>query len=154
MEVDPKDLVAPTSRILSPQVIQKFELAAGDFQAAVCLDILRPWTAGLITYENVSSHIACYKLGSRSCGTLTTILRIMMRTMAEVRRVGRTLQDPELMLYFYQAIACEVLARRIVHRAPQDRLNSLMSTRYRHLESDGDKSDLSSALELAIDTNW
>lgn len=30
----------------------------------------------------------------------------------------------------------------------------VMSTRFRHLESDGDESDMSSALELAIDTNW
>lgn len=52
------------------------------------------------------------------------------------------------------AIACEVLARRIVHKTPQDRLTTVMSTRYRHLEWDGDNSDLSSALELAIDTHW
>ena len=30
----------------------------------------------------------------------------------------------------------------------------IMSTRFRHLEYDGDESDMSSALELAIDTNW
>ncbi|KAG8799730.1 hypothetical protein FRC20_004856 [Serendipita sp. 405] len=50
-----------------------------------------------------------------------------------------------------RAIACEVLARRIVHIAPPERLNSLMSTRFRHKEWDGDDSNLSSALELAID---
>ena len=52
------------------------------------------------------------------------------------------------------AIACEVLARRIVHLSPPDRIRVVMSTRFRHLESDGDESDMSSALELAIDTNW
>lgn len=50
-----------------------------------------------------------------------------------------------------RAIACEVLARRIVHNCPPERLNSLMSTRFRHKEWDGDDSSLSSALELAID---
>ncbi|KAL1723466.1 hypothetical protein EV715DRAFT_190734 [Schizophyllum commune] len=52
-----------------------------------------------------------------------------------------------------RAIACEVLARRIVHLSPPDRIRVVMSTRFRHLESDGDESDMSSALELAIDTN-
>jgi hypothetical protein len=52
------------------------------------------------------------------------------------------------------AVACEVLARRIVHQAPPDRLGSIMSTRFKHLQADGDESDLASALELAIDTYW
>lgn len=52
------------------------------------------------------------------------------------------------------AIACEVLARRVVHRMPPERLTVVMSTRYRRLEWDGDQSELSSALELAIDTDW
>ncbi|KAL1735896.1 hypothetical protein EV714DRAFT_267440 [Schizophyllum commune] len=52
-----------------------------------------------------------------------------------------------------RAIACEVLARRIVHLSPPDRIRVVMSTRFKHLESDGDESDMSSALELAIDTN-
>lgn len=51
-----------------------------------------------------------------------------------------------------RAIACEVLARRVVHQAPPDRLTSIMSTRFRHREWDGDDSDLSTALELAIDS--
>lgn len=51
------------------------------------------------------------------------------------------------------AIACEVLARRITHHAPADRLSNIMSTRYQHRQSDGDI-ELSSALELAIDTHW
>ncbi|KAF7332263.1 hypothetical protein MKEN_00107500 [Mycena kentingensis (nom. inval.)] len=52
-----------------------------------------------------------------------------------------------------RATACEVLARRIVHMAPQESLNELMSTRFQHLQADGDKSDMSSALEMAIDTH-
>jgi hypothetical protein len=50
-----------------------------------------------------------------------------------------------------RATACEVLARRIVHTIPQDRLESVMSTRFRYRESDGDISAASSCLETAID---
>ncbi|KAF8204720.1 calcium activated cation channel [Pholiota molesta] len=52
---------------------------------------------------------------------------------------------------FGRAIACEVLARRIVHLAEPDRINAIMSTRYQHRQIDGDKSEMSSALEMAID---
>jgi len=52
------------------------------------------------------------------------------------------------------AIACEVLARRIVHLAEPDRIKTLMSTRFRHRQVDGDESETSSALELAIDQHW
>ncbi|KAE8541268.1 hypothetical protein D1P53_002625 [Cryptococcus gattii VGV] len=50
-----------------------------------------------------------------------------------------------------RATAAEVLARRIVHNLPIDKLESIMSTRYRYRESDGDESAPSSALEIAID---
>jgi hypothetical protein len=53
-----------------------------------------------------------------------------------------------------KAIACEVLARRIVHLSAHDLLAGIMSTRFRHREADGGESDLSSALERAIDSNW
>ena len=53
-----------------------------------------------------------------------------------------------------KAIACEVLARRIVHLSAHDLLASVMSTRFRHREAGGGESDLSSALERAIDSNW
>ncbi|KAG2060138.1 hypothetical protein BDR06DRAFT_948194 [Suillus hirtellus] len=52
-----------------------------------------------------------------------------------------------------RAVACEVLARRIVHQNPSEKIKSLMSTRYRHREPDGDISEASSALEIAIDTH-
>ncbi|KAH7916291.1 hypothetical protein BJ138DRAFT_1140008 [Hygrophoropsis aurantiaca] len=52
-----------------------------------------------------------------------------------------------------RAIACEVLARRIVHASSVDRVTAIMSTRYRHREPDGDISELTSALEIAIDTH-
>ncbi|KAF4575132.1 hypothetical protein EYR36_006488 [Pleurotus pulmonarius] len=51
-----------------------------------------------------------------------------------------------------RAVACEVLARRIVHRAAPDRLYTIMSTRYCHRQVDGDESGVASALELAIDS--
>ncbi|KZW04355.1 hypothetical protein EXIGLDRAFT_663857 [Exidia glandulosa HHB12029] len=50
-----------------------------------------------------------------------------------------------------RATACEVLARRIVHLLEPDRLMTVMSTRFRYLENDGDPSSPSSALESAID---
>ncbi|KAK7060397.1 Calcium channel yvc1 [Paramarasmius palmivorus] len=52
-----------------------------------------------------------------------------------------------------RGIACEVLARRIVHKTSPDRLTAVMSTRYRHIQIDGDESDLTSALEMAIDSH-
>lgn len=55
---------------------------------------------------------------------------------------------------FGRATACEVLARRVVRLAPPDRLNDIMSTRFCHLEWDGEESDFSTALELAIDSRW
>lgn len=35
VELDPKDLIIPTSRIISPRVITKFQQAAGDYEEAV-----------------------------------------------------------------------------------------------------------------------
>lgn len=50
-----------------------------------------------------------------------------------------------------RATACEVLARKSVHRMPAHRLQSVMSTRYRYRERDGDASAPTCALETAID---
>lgn len=52
------------------------------------------------------------------------------------------------------AIACEVLARRIVHLAESDRVATIMSKRYQHRQIDGDESEKASALEIAIDQHW
>ncbi|KAG1815632.1 uncharacterized protein BJ212DRAFT_230992 [Suillus subaureus] len=52
-----------------------------------------------------------------------------------------------------RAVACEVLARRIIHQSPSEKVTSLMSTRHRHREPNGDISEASSALEIAIDTH-
>ncbi|KAH9482548.1 Calcium channel YVC1 [Psilocybe cubensis] len=50
-----------------------------------------------------------------------------------------------------RAIACEVLARRIVHLAEPSRVKDIMAKRYQHRQIDGDESEMSSALEMAID---
>ena len=52
------------------------------------------------------------------------------------------------------AMACEVLARRIVHLAEPDRIKSVMSMRYKHRQIDGEESEICNALELAIDQHW
>ncbi|KAA1466592.1 hypothetical protein DENSPDRAFT_811729 [Dentipellis sp. KUC8613] len=51
-----------------------------------------------------------------------------------------------------RAVACEMLARKIIHQAPRERLTAMLSTRFRHRQPDGDI-ELSSALETAIDTH-
>ncbi|KAI6130332.1 hypothetical protein EDD16DRAFT_1541675 [Pisolithus croceorrhizus] len=52
-----------------------------------------------------------------------------------------------------RAMACEVLARRIVHQSPPEKMIPMVTTRYRHRHIDGDTSVASSALEIAIDNN-
>jgi hypothetical protein len=47
--------------------------------------------------------------------------------------------------------ACEAIARRMLRKFPVDRLQTVMSTRFRYRESDGGASAPQSALELAID---
>ena len=47
--------------------------------------------------------------------------------------------------------ACEVLARRIILRLDADRQHIVLSTRYSHIESDGDVSLPRSCLESAVD---
>lgn len=50
-----------------------------------------------------------------------------------------------------RSMACEVIARRVVHSMPFDRLEAIMSARWRYRDSDGDVSAPVSALETAID---
>jgi hypothetical protein len=54
----------------------------------------------------------------------------------------------------YAAVACEVLARQIVHASPRDRLAHIMSARYKYKEDNAEFAVTSSALELAIDQEW
>lgn len=88
-----------------------------------------------------------------SCMMPITILQILAKILDEVALVDLFVQSHHAH-EMSTAIACEVLARRIVHLSPSDRLASIMSTRFRHREADGDESELSSALEVAIDSNW
>ncbi|KAF9443331.1 calcium activated cation channel [Macrolepiota fuliginosa MF-IS2] len=112
VEVDPDSINDPTSRIITPQVINAYQRAAGDFGDALPYCLLRAcaefmWDAN----HNPADYGENY---------------------------GR-------------AIACEVLARRIAHLFPRDKLTEVMATRYQHLQVDGDVSETSSALEMAID---
>ncbi|KAE9409981.1 hypothetical protein BT96DRAFT_962045 [Gymnopus androsaceus JB14] len=114
VEVEPKQLNEPTSRIITHQVISAFRAAAGDFDE--------------------------------------TLPYCLLRARAEFKWDA----DHDAADYdenFGRAIACEVLARRIIHLFPPDRLAAVMSTRYTHRQVDGDESDPSSALEMAIDSH-
>ncbi|KAJ3484123.1 hypothetical protein NLI96_g5862 [Meripilus lineatus] len=52
-----------------------------------------------------------------------------------------------------RATACEVLARRVVHKSAPDRITAVMTSRFMHKEADGDESEKTSALEMAIDSH-
>lgn len=52
------------------------------------------------------------------------------------------------------AVACEVLARRLLHLTEPDKIKDIMAKRYQHRQIDGDDSEMSSALEMAIDQHW
>ena len=105
----------------------------------------------MLTYSNyvVSYPTASFVPVVTSSSRPTVTLQTMERTVDEVS-----------WLYFFLflishilAIACEVLARRIVHNSPLDRIPAIMSSRYRHRQHDGDI-EFSSAMELAIDSHW
>ncbi|KAI0268117.1 calcium activated cation channel [Gloeopeniophorella convolvens] len=113
LEVDPKSINDPTSRIITPQVISAYIAAAGDLVEALPYCLLR---------------------------ARRDFMREANRNAADYgENLGR-------------GVACEVLARRIVHKSPADRIPAILSTRYRHRQTDGDI-ELSSAMELAIDSH-
>ena len=74
--------------------------------------------------------------------------------MGRGMRALRNSYIPPLILPYCAAIACEVLARRVVHLAPSDKTVSMLSTRFRFKEVDEDISEKASALELAVDSHW
>ena len=74
----------------------------------------------------------------------------LLRARATFLRDGY-LNPPDYDESLCRATACEVLARRIIHTIPPDRLESVMSARFRYRESDGDESPATSCLETAID---
>ncbi|KAG5342321.1 hypothetical protein C0989_003451 [Termitomyces sp. Mn162] len=126
VEVDPAAINESTGRIITPGVISAYQTAAGDFVEAVYL----------FRVAKLSQLPYC-------------LLRARAEFMWDANHnpadygenVGR-------------AIACEVLARRIVHLSPPDRLRSIMSSRYQHRQLGGGESDMTSALEVAIDSHW
>ncbi|KAI0638379.1 hypothetical protein C8Q77DRAFT_1154034 [Trametes polyzona] len=114
VEVPPDSISDPTSRIITPQVINAYIDAAGDFLEALPYCLLRArkefiWEAN----HNPADF------GENEC----------------------------------RATACEVLARRVVHQAPPEKISAIMSSRFRHREIDGDVSGRVSALEMAIDSH-
>ena len=151
VEVEIKELVTPTSRIISPHVIQTYEHSAGDFQEAVCPISFPP---GFVSLRR-SVQLPYCLLQARQSFMWDANHNPADYDEFYGRGRSRMIATRNYMLIMsVQAIACEVLARRIVHRLPAERLTTVMSKRYRHLEWDGDQSELQSALELAIDTHW
>ncbi|KIY69733.1 hypothetical protein CYLTODRAFT_420417 [Cylindrobasidium torrendii FP15055 ss-10] len=114
VEVEPENLITPTSNVITPQVVSAYLAAAGDFVEAL------PYC----------------------------LLRARAEFMWDANHDAADYDEN-----YCRAIACEVIARRIVHNTPRDRINSIMSTRFQHIQKDGDESDTASALEMAIDSH-
>ncbi|KAI0375859.1 hypothetical protein BV20DRAFT_959903 [Pilatotrama ljubarskyi] len=114
VEVPPDSISDPTSRIITPQVINAYIEAAGDFMEALPYCLLRARKEFLWEANN---NPADY--------------------------------DENIC----RATACEVLARRVLHQAPPEKISAVMSSRFRHKEADGDLSGRVSALEMAIDSH-
>ncbi|KAI1796187.1 calcium activated cation channel [Ganoderma leucocontextum] len=111
----PLDTISdPTSRIITPHVIDAYIAAAGDFTDALPYCLLRARKEFIF---DANHNPADY--GENEC----------------------------------RATACEVLARRVVHCAPPEKISTIMCNRYRHKELDGDISGRTSALEAAIDSH-
>ncbi|KAI0720322.1 calcium activated cation channel [Cerioporus squamosus] len=111
----PQDTISdPTSRIITPQVINAYIASAGDFMEALPYCLLR----------------------------------------ARKEFIWDADHNPaDFEENWCRATACEVLARRVVHQAPPEKLQDIMSARFRHKEVDGDVSGRVSALEMAIDSH-
>ncbi|EED82653.1 predicted protein [Postia placenta Mad-698-R] len=111
----PLDTIAdPTSRVITPQVIDAYIAAAGDFLEVLPYALLRARKEFMWDANNNPADF-----GENS---------------------GR-------------AVACEVLARRVIHQAPSEKVVPMMARRFRYTEVDGGMSDKASALELAIDSH-
>ncbi|KAG9317378.1 hypothetical protein JVU11DRAFT_1577 [Chiua virens] len=52
-----------------------------------------------------------------------------------------------------RAVACEVIARKVVHQTPLDKVVGLVTNRYRYRENDGEISEASSTLEVAVENH-
>ncbi|RPD66965.1 calcium activated cation channel [Lentinus tigrinus ALCF2SS1-7] len=114
VEVPQDSISDPTGRVVTPQVINAYIAAAGDFREALPYCLLR---ARREFIWDANHNPADYEEN------------------------------------WCRATACEVLARRVVHQAPPEKLQDIMSARFRHKEIDGDVSGRVSALEMAIDSH-
>ncbi|KAM5535497.1 hypothetical protein V8D89_010834 [Ganoderma adspersum] len=114
LEVPLESISDPTSRVITPQVVNAYIAAAGDFTDALPYCLLRAHKEFIF---DANHNPADY--GENEC----------------------------------RATACEVLARRVVHAAPPEKVSTIMCVRYRHKEIDGDISGRTSALETAIDSH-
>ncbi len=142
----------PTSRIITPQVINAYISAAGDFMEAV--STLRHASMPVSETPVHSCRTVCCAHEKNSYTRPTTTRLTTTKTKAEVRCPATPFHCPLYVLILFEATACEVLARRVVHQAPPEKIPAIMSMRFRHKEVDGDVRGRISALEMAIDSHW
>lgn len=96
VEADTESINDPTSRIITPHVISAYVAAAGDFVEAVCLSACHLDLPELTIFE-----------------LPYCLLRARRDFIVEANRNPADYGEN-----YGRAIACEVLARRVVHQAP------------------------------------
>ncbi|KAL7421162.1 Calcium channel yvc1 [Cryptotrichosporon argae] len=101
-------------------------------------------TSSIITPEVISAFARCG--GDFSQAVPFALLRAKATFMKDAYKAPADYDESVC-----RAVACEVLARRIVHNLTTESLENVMSTRFRYREADGDISAPISALETAID---
>lgn len=155
LEVDVKAINDPTNRIITPLVMLSYMEAAGDFGDAVGTSPTlrtREWEWFIFVLYTFSSLTASSEhiqnFFEKHDATLPTTLKTLVVVRVPISILGTSLSR------IIQAVTCEVLARRIVHQTPLDRVIPIITNRYTYRESDGDISEASSALEVAIDNHW
>lgn len=151
VEVAPEAIDDPTSRVITPQVIDAYIEASGDFVNAVShRDCMHETDTDARSVAPICSpkgaervHVGCPYESSR-----------LWRECRKRYVCYPSLAICCLKVHYYVATACEVLARRVVHQAPSDKTVLMLSTRFRFKEVDEGVSEKASALELAIDSHW
>lgn len=151
LEVPLDTISDSTSRVITPQVIEAYILAAGDLT-----EVVSRMTSSLTSLNNSDPQLPYCLLRARK--------EFMWDANHNPADYGENLCRGRCRTYIYNqeltaffpnsATACEVLARRVTHVSPPDRITPMMSTRYTHREIDGDNSEKTSALEMAIDSHW
>jgi hypothetical protein len=108
------------------------------------------------SFNNVASfHTVSCEQGPSSYGIPNITLLIMETIWGAVSSLSFSINfSAVLMVLCVLAAACEMIAKQVIHDMPFDRQMEIMSSRFRHRQVDGDLSDMSSALELAIDSHW